>query len=219
MIDKVKTMLKRLFGGAPKVPSVYNKYTHSEMMNIKPQFKKYDIGDFTYGIPVIVDYSVYDDIASQPTKLKIGKFCSLADIKILLGGNHRVDWISTYPFNALNPKFRYIKGHPATKGDVVIGNDVWVAANVTILSGVTIGDGAVIGANSLVSKDVPPYCIAAGVPARVIKKRFSDEVIAELEDIKWWDLPLDIIETHVPLLQSANIEEFITQIKKATSKK
>ena len=191
----------------------YHNYDYQAFTNINPSFSKYKIGDYTYGLPQIFDFSAYDDIATNPTTLTIGKFCSLADVKIVLGSEHRPDWVSTYPFNALSQRFRHIKGHPATKGDIVIGNDVWVATNVTILSGVTIGNGAVVGANSLVIKDVPSYCIVGGNPAKVIKQRFTSEIIAQLEEIKWWDLPMEVIESHVELLQSSNIEAFITKIK------
>lgn len=196
------------------VPAIYKDYKFNDIINLKPWLKKFDIGDFSYGFPDIHDFSSDDDIANRPTNLKIGKFCSIADVKIVLGSEHRPDWVSTYPFNERARKFRHIKGHPASRGDVIIGNDVWIATNVTILSGVTIGDGAVIGANSLVISDVPAYHIAAGVPAKVIKPRFSPEIIAQLQEIKWWDLPLETIEKNVELLQSPNIEEFISKIKK-----
>lgn len=197
----------------------YDGYDSAMFTNSHKRYEKYSIGDFTYGLPEIFDFSNYDDIATKPTKLSIGKFCSIANVKIVLGSEHRTDWVSTYPFNALSKRFRHIKGHPSTKGDIEIGNDVWIATNVTILSGVKIGDGAVIGANSLVVSDIPPYSIATGNPAKVLKKRFDDSVISQLEEIKWWNLPLGIIENHVELLQSANIEGFISEIKKAINEK
>lgn len=102
-----------------------------------------EIGDFSYGYP---------DIQQYGGKLKIGKFCSFApNVKIMLGGEHRTDWCTTYPFNALMPEFSYIDGHPFSKGDITIGNDVWIGSDVTILSGVTIGDGSVIAANACVT--------------------------------------------------------------------
>ena len=105
-----------------------------------------DIGDFTYGIPEIKQW---DD----RTKLRIGKFCSIAEnVTIILGGEHRVEWNTTYPFNSLMETCAYIQGHPSTKGDIVIGNDVWLGAHSLILSGVTIGDGAVVAAGSVVVK-------------------------------------------------------------------
>src|SRR5665213_3169155 len=155
--------------------------------------KPYKIGDYTYGKPLVL----FDDAAN----LTIGKFCSIADnVKMFLGGNHRVDWISTYPFNALSNHFssaKHIKGHPATKGDVTIGNDVWIGHSVTILSGITIGDGVVIGAESVVTKDIPPYQIWVGNPAKMVKKRFTDEQIHFLLRLKWWDWDKDKIENNV----------------------
>lgn len=158
------------------------------------------IGEFTYGEPCIV--SDREDI-----ELKIGKFCSIAaGVKILLGVEHRTDWNSTYPFNVLIPSCSYIEGHPASKGDVTIGNDVWLAQGATILSGVTIGDGCVIGANAVVAGSVPPYSIAVGNPAKVIKKRFSDETIVKLQEMRWWDWSYEDIYRVIPLLQSSDIE-------------
>lgn len=160
---------------------------------------KYIIGDYTYGHPKVYDW---DDGGN----LIIGKFCSIADeVTILLGGNHRTDWISTYPFNALSSEWevaRGIKGHPWSKGDVVIGNDVWIGLGATILSGVSIGDGAVIAAKSVVVKDVPPYAIVAGNPAKVIKYRFNKRKIRKLLKVKWWDWSEDSVKNNIHTLCS-----------------
>lgn len=174
--------------------------------------KLVSIGDYTYGMPQVI---TWDD----STKLKIGKFCSLAsNIYILAGGEHRSDWVSTYPFNCLIEDFSFIKGHPATKGDIIIGNDVWIGDSTKILSGVTIGDGAIIGTGSVVAKDIPPYAIAAGNPARIIRYRFDDETIKELLDIKWWDFKEEDIIKIVPLLQSNNIQDLIKKCRKIKQK-
>ena len=151
--------------------------------------KKYQrgIGDYTYGCPEIFDWE-------EGASLRIGKFCSISsNVKIFLGGEHRADWITTYPFSALNkdwPEASKITGHPRTKGDVIIGNDVWIGYGAVILSGVTIGDGAIIGAMSVVTKNVDSYTIVAGNPAREIKKRFSSNKIRRLMEIKWWNWPI-----------------------------
>ncbi len=162
------------------------------------------VGDFTYGVPKIYAWD-------EGAKLVIGKFCSIAEnVIIMLGGDHRTDWNTTYPFNALLPEsFGYIKGHPSTKGDIIIGNDVWIAQGAKIMSGVTIGDGAVIAANAVVTKNVKPYEIVGGVPARVIKKRFSRKTIQVLEEICWWDWEVEKIAKAVPYLQSADINSLV----------
>ena len=146
------------------------------------------------------------------TKLKIGKFCSIAEgVTFLLGGEHRIDFTTTYPFNALLKSFNYIEGHPHTKGDIIVENDVWIGINAKILSNVKIGNGAVIGANALVTKDVPPYAIVAGNPSRIIKYRFDENTIEKLQKIKWWNFKEEELIKVIPLLQSKNIQDFINK--------
>lgn len=120
----------------------------------------------------------------------IGRFCSIAyNVKIGLGG-HPMDWVSTHPF-AYDKKYNFVsqnkKFHNEESKKTIIGNDVWVGANAIILAGVEIGDGAIIGANSLVTKDVEPYAIVYGSPAKMSRYRFDTNVIKGLQDIKWWD--------------------------------
>lgn len=159
---------------------------------------------FTYGNPKINMYAVSDG------GLRVGKFCSIAEnVTIFLGGEHRADWVTTYPFTAFLPAYAHISGHPGTKGDVVVGNDVWIADGATILSGVSIGDGAVIGSSAMVVKDVPPYAIVAGNPATVVKYRFAEAQIAELLRIAWWDWAPAEIEAAIPYLLSPDIEAFL----------
>lgn len=142
------------------------------------------VGDNTYGFPNVFFWG--DD-----TKLHIGKYCSIAEgVVIVLGGEHRMDWVTTFPFSALArdwPQAKQNKGHPSSKGDVVIGNDVWIGQGALILSGVTIGDGAVIGAGSVVTKDVEDYAIAAGNPAKFVKFRFDLDTRIGLKKLLWWN--------------------------------
>jgi acetyltransferase-like isoleucine patch superfamily enzyme len=165
----------------------------------------FDIGEFSYGVPKIWWWG-------ESARLSIGKFCSFANgIDILLGGNHRVDWVTTYPFSAISdwPEAAQIPGHPSTNGDVVIGNDVWIGYNATILSGVTIGDGAVVGAHAVVTRDVAPYAIVGGNPARSIRMRFTDEIIEQLLKVAWWNWDLERIRRHIPLLMQPDISKFL----------
>lgn len=148
---------------------------------------------------------------AENASLTIGKFCSIArGCKVILGGNHRTDWISTFPFSALFPDSPDIPDYQVSKGDVTIGNDVWIGANVTILSGVTIGDGAVIGAGSVVARDVAPYTVFAGNPGRFKKYRFNAEITAQLLAIKWWDWPDDQIREAIPILMSGDFEKLFS---------
>lgn len=185
-----------------------NKYVFKYTKNVVPEKYRADIGDRTYGHLNILDWG-------DGTKLKIGKFCSFAkEVTIILGGEHRSDWVTMYPFsgkvfNKVWPEAKKVEGHPHSKGDIVIGNDVWAGYGTTILSGVTIGDGAVIGAKSLVTKNVEPYTIVAGNPAKVIRKRFSDKIIKELLRIKWWNWPEEKIRKNMKDLLSSNIDTFV----------
>ncbi|MCL5783751.1 MAG: CatB-related O-acetyltransferase [Patescibacteria group bacterium] len=163
-----------------------------------PEKYRSNIGDYTYGNPQILEWG-------EGARLKIGKFCSIADqVVIFLGGNHRVDWVTTYPFNVLDwPEAKGISGHPATKGNVVIGNDVWIGYGVTILSGITIGDGAIIGARTVVTHNVDPYSVVVGNPGRQVKKRFDDQIIQKLLEDPWWNWPLEKIKKNIRRLCSA----------------
>ena len=176
---------------------------YSFFMNKNPKYAAYSIGKFSFGYPKVKSWG-------ENATLKIGSFCSIAPgVNIVLGGEHRIDWITTYPFNKILHEYKYLKGHPATKGDIIIGNDVWIGMNATILSGVTIGDGAVIGANSLVTNDVEPYMIVGGNPAKPIRKRFDQQTIDRLLRIKWWDWDIEKIKRNVPDLLSKQVEQFL----------
>lgn len=142
-------------------------------------------------------------------RLTVGAFCSLADPKIFLGGNHHMEWVSTYPFGGRSESPFKLKYTNKDAGDVNIGNDVWMAQGVTIMSGVNIGDGAVVAANAHVVKDVEPYSIVGGNPAKLIKYRFAEEQIEKLLEIKWWDWSDERIEKNLSLLCQPDIDKFI----------
>lgn len=170
------------------------------------KIKKYGwcIGDHTYGSPKVLE--------SGSAKLSIGKFCSIAGNVVIILANHRIDTVTTYPFHALR---KYWKGantsglsDHSSNGDITIGNDVWIGYGACIMSGVTIGDGAVIAANSLVNKDVPPYSVVGVTPAKIIRKRHSDEIISSLLTIKWWNWDDEVVDAHIPLLLD-DAEKFV----------
>lgn len=153
-------------------------------------------------------------------KLIIGKFCAIAKgIEFVMNGaNHRMNCATTYPFyimggtwgSAIAPH----TGELPLKGDTVVGNDVWIGQNVTVMPGVHIGDGAIIGTDSVVAKDIPPYAIAVGNPARVVKMRFDDELIDLLERFCWWDRPVEEIDALLPLLSDPDMEEVKKELRK-----
>lgn len=175
------------------------------------------------------DYTMYNDFVNNPEffeknnvlyhypinndKLIIGKFCSIAcGAKFLFNSaNHNMDSLSTYPFPLFfeewNLKKENVTDSWNNKGNIVIGNDVWIGYEAIIMACVTIGDGAIIGTRAVVTKDVPPYAIVGGVPAKIIRKRFSDEVSSELLKIKWWNWEKDIIEKNIKYIQTGNIEK------------
>jgi acetyltransferase-like isoleucine patch superfamily enzyme len=141
-------------------------------------------------------------------RVTIGKFCSLAHVDFYIGENHRIDWCSTYPFMNFAgnwPTAEGLTGHPSCRGDIRVGNDVWIGDRAMILSGVTIGDGAVVAAGALVTRDVAPYQIVGGNPAKPIRLRFPEEQVRRLLAIRWWDWPDDLIRRHVATLCSGDL--------------
>lgn len=175
----------------------------------------------------IGDYTMYNDFVNDPRdfqknnvlyhypinrdRLIIGKFCSIAcGAKfIFTSANHKLGSLSTYPFPLFFEEWDLDKTNVTdswdNKGDIVIGNDVWIGYEAVVMQGVTIGDGAIIGARAVVTKDVPPYSIVGGVPAKPIRKRFSDEVISRLLEIKWWEWLDEKIKENISAIQSGNI--------------
>ena len=175
---------------------------------------------------IVGEYSYYDDINGAERfeehvthhyeflgdKLIIGKFCAIAKgIEFVMNGaNHRMCSVTTYPFNIMGggwEQFTPTLADLPLKGDTVVGNDVWIGQNVTVMPGVNIGDGAIIAANSVVTKDIPAYCIAGGNPCKIIKRRFDDELIAYLQEIKWWAWSPEKIFANLKALCSGDLEQ------------
>jgi len=158
----------------------------------------YQVGKWTYGEPQVLSWE-------DGTTLTVGAYCSIAPgVQIYLGGNHHIDFITTFPFAEIWGRPSLVRGS-FSKGDIIIGNDVWLASKSVILSGVKIGDGAVVGACAVVARDVAPYSVVAGNPARVIRKRFSDPEIHALLNIQWWNWDDEKVEAALPLLMSNNV--------------
>ena len=177
----------------------------------------------------IGDYTMYNDFVNEPTmfeknnvlyhypinndKLIIGKFCSIAcGARFLFNSaNHNMSSLSTYPFPLFFEEWNLKKENVTeswnNKGDIVIGNDVWIGYEAVIMAGVTVGDGAIIGTRAVVTKDVPPYTIVGGIPAKIIRKRFSDEVISKLLELKWWDWEKNRIQNNIEKIKSGDIEK------------
>ncbi len=178
---------------------------------VKPTVKNPNIivGEFTYFAGTDFESHVthhYDFIGDR---LIIGKFCQIAaGVEFVMNGaNHQMNAVTTFPFYTMegwdmaSPPLSALP----LKGDTVVGNDVWIGQNATILPGVHIGDGAIIGANSVVGRDVPPYTIVAGNPAKEIRKRFDDEMTSLLLQLRWWDRPVEEINALIPLLTSGDL--------------
>ncbi|NLW70396.1 MAG: CatB-related O-acetyltransferase [Eubacteriaceae bacterium] len=175
------------------------------------------------------DYTIYNDFVNDPRdfeknnvlyhypinsdKIKIGKFCSIAcSAKFMMtSGNHSMKSLSTYTFPIFFEEWgldnKKITDAWDNKGDITVGNDVWIGLEAVIMSGITIGDGAIIGARAVVTKNVAPYTIVGGVPAKPIRKRFSEEVISELLEIKWWDWPEERIKRNIEAIKMGRIGE------------
>ena len=178
---------------------------------------------------MVGDYTMYNDFRDDPTlleqnnvlyhypinddKLMIGKFCSIAcGAKFLFNSaNHTMNSLSTYPFPLFFEEWGLDRKDVASswdhKGDIVIGNDVWIGYEAVVMAGVTIGDGAIIGTRAVVTKDVPPYMIVGGIPARPIKKRFSEETIEKLLDLQWWDWPREKLAENIEAIKNGCIEQ------------
>ena len=187
---------------------------------IKPTLTRSNIivGDFSYFADRDFEKHVTHHYDFYGDKLIIGKFCQIAKgVEFVMNGvNHQMNAVSTFPFYIFEGWKQDIPplSNMPLKGDTVVGHDVWIGQNVTILPGVHIGNGAIIGLNSVVGSNVEPYTIVAGNPARPIRKRFDDELIDLLQELQWWDLPIDEINKIIPLLSDSDLDHVKNAIKK-----
>ncbi|MBQ3716372.1 MAG: CatB-related O-acetyltransferase [Fibrobacter sp.] len=191
---------------------------------VKPTLKNPNIivGDFTYIADSEFESHVTHLYPWNNDKLIIGKFCQIAaGVEFVMNGaNHQMNAVSTFPFYTLagwDMKAPAPNDMPL-KGDTVIGNDVWIGQNATILPGVHIGDGAIIGASSVVGSDVEPYTIVAGNPAQFIRNRFDDELTNLMLEWRWWDKPIEEINSLIPVLTSSDLTEVKKKVKEILGK-
>ena len=170
------------------------------------------VGDYTYYDDPVDIYNFERNVLYlfefMGDKLIIGKFCQIATgVRFIMnGGNHAMVGVSVHPFKVMGKSWATAPVNATSKGDTVIGNDVWIGNGVTFMQGITVGDGAIIGTNSLVTKNVEPYTIVGGNPAKPIRKRFDDETIAFLLQLAWWNWPIEKITEHLDAIINADFE-------------
>jgi len=169
------------------------------------------VGDYTYYDDPVDVYNFEKNVLYlfdfSDDKLIIGRFCQIATgVRFIMNGaNHPMNGFSTYPFKVFGQSWSDVSMDVKCKGDIVIGNDVWIGNSATIMQGVKIGDGAIIGTNALISKDVEPYTVVGGNPAKVIRKRFDEETIHILLKLAWWDWPIEKISLYVQSITTGDI--------------
>jgi len=169
------------------------------------------MGNMSYYAPNVVKYE------GDTGRVVVGNFASVApDADFYVGGLHRTEWVSQYGLRAmLDLPGAHEDGFTHGRGDIVVGSDTWVTNGCTVMSGVTIGDGAVVGTKAVVAKDVRPYAVVVGNPAREIRRRFSDEQVDALLRIRWWDWPTETVRQHVELICSPDVDAFIARFDPA----
>ena len=209
MVKRTKVGLRAWFRrhfGRQRTPKFYR-----GQEKFLARYPDYTIGVGSYGMPTVHDWL-------EGTTLSIGAYTSIADeVHIFLGGQHRTDWVASYPFPAFLDEASAIPNYGGTRGDVRVGNDVWLASGCTILSGVTIGDGAVVAARSVVSRNVEPYSIVAGNPARHIRYRFDQRTCEALLASAWWNWPEEEVRKIAPLLCSSDFSAYFSYVDSRTN--
>ena len=173
----------------------------------------WSMGLRSYGRPVVHVFR------GDVNRVDVGRYCSISTgVELFVGGNHRVDWPSTWPFRELLDKpGAFERGCPSSRGDITIGSDVWLGRGCTVLSGVTIGHGAAIGARAVVSSDVRPYAIVGGNPGREVRRRFADDVVDELLALRWWDWPVEVVDAHWELFCSDDMPAFLAAARRISA--
>jgi len=205
---KLKIFLLDMFGLKARKVSLQSYSRQQAKFN--ERYPNYVIGEASYGMPI-----VHDNYES--TSLKIGAYCSIAsNVQIFLGGQHRSNWASNYPFPfffEMDAKYREEYTREGSRGDVIIGSDVWLCANCIILSGVTIGHGAIVANGAVISRDVPPYAVMAGNPAKQIKWRFDEITRNSLLEAAWWEWPKSEVKQILDKICSADLTDFLNYAK------
>lgn len=208
----------------PDPNAVFPVKNSKTVTNIKPTLKGEGViaGDYSYFSDAFFTRHVTHRYDFYGDKLIIGKFCQIAaGVNFTMNGaNHQRNCATTYPFYVMGWEQAYPDlENLQSKGDTVLGNDVWLGENVTVMPGVKIGDGAIIGKNSTVASDIPPYTVAVGNPARVVRERFDEQLKDLLLRFKWWDLPPEEIAEIIPILTSPNLERLRDFLKKELEKR
>ena len=207
-------------GKRPDPDNIFPVEGYEKEIYVKPTVSNPNIivGDFTYIADSEFESHVTHLYEWNGDRLIIGKFCQIAaGVEFIMNGaNHQMNCVTTFPFYTLEG---WDMDPPAVsdlplKGDTVIGNDVWIGQNAVILPGVHIGDGAIIGANCVVGCDIEPYTIVAGNPAKVLRRRFDDELIDLLLEYKWWNRSTEKINALIPILTCSDFEKVKLELKK-----
>jgi len=201
----------------PNPNTLYPLEGYDKLIFLKPFVKAPNIivGDYTYfddrrnGPENFEEYNVLYNYDFSKVKLVFGKFCAIAaETRFMMTGDHKLDGFSTFPFPIFQNGWEsaYEITDLPVKGDILVGNDVWFGYDSLVKGGVTIGDGAIIASRAVVVKDVPPFSIVAGNPAKVVKMRFDDKTIERLLQIAWWEWPIEKINRNLPLIAGSDID-------------